>query len=100
VYWRTSPAVSEEYNEMATWQKWGRSRANQDQETLNALLRDTVSEQGLGAVVDWWHQANQRPEVERGINRDCRHYEEGPSLAFYNLFLNAVVDHHPWLLER
>lgn len=97
MYWRTSPAVSEEYNEMAAWRKWGRNRANQ--ETLNAILRRTVAERELGVVVDWWKQANQRPESERGINRDGRHYEEGPSLAFYNMFLNAVFDHHPWLLE-
>ena len=82
---------------MAKWQKWGRNRANQ--ETLNMILRETVAQEGLGVVVDWWHQANQRPESERGINRDGRHYDLEPSLAFYNLFLNAVFDHHPWLLE-
>ena len=97
IYWHTSPSVSVNFDLKATQKGFGKNRANQ--EILNDILRKTVSEYDLGFVVDWWEQANQRPESNRDITSDGMHYSVRPSLAFYNLFLNAVFDHHPELMR-
>lgn len=97
IYWKTSPAVSVEYDNLTTTSGFGRNRANQN--SLNTIMRQTVSQYQLGVVVDWWNQANQRPEMYRGIMEDGRHYRANPSIAFYNMFLNAVFDHHPELIH-
>ncbi len=97
IYWKTSPAVSVEYDKKTTIAGFGRTRANQ--EVLNNLMRKTVSDYNLGVVVDWWTQANQRSEEERGVLDDGRHYKRYPSVAFYNMFLNAVFDHNPELIQ-
>jgi hypothetical protein len=96
VYWKTSPAVSMSYDEQNTLKGYGRTRANQLQ--LNAILRETVLENNLGIVVDWWELSNRRPETERGISYDGVHYSRQPSITFYNMFLSAVLDHHPEFL--
>ncbi len=97
IYWKTSPAISVEYDKEAIKHFLGRNRANQA--VLNDILRKTVAKHHLGEVVDWWAQSNQRPENERGIARDGRHYTSDPSLAFYNMFLNAAFDHNPELIN-
>ncbi len=89
--------MSLQYDKKITKAGFGRTRANQ--EVLNNLMRKTVSEHHLGFVVDWWIQANQRSEEERGILQDGRHYSGYPSIAFYNMFLNAVFDHNPELIQ-
>jgi hypothetical protein len=97
VYWRTSPQVSRMYDNSITRQGGGRTRANQ--ETLNALLRETVSENNLGTIVDWWAQSKRIPKkVRREQLRDGRHYGVESSLAFFNMYLNAVFDRDPSLL--
>jgi hypothetical protein len=97
VYWRTSPQISVKYDNSITRQGGGRTRANQ--ETLNALLRETVSENNLGTIVDWWAQSKHIPETRlRNQVKDGRHYGAKSSLAFFNMFLNAVFDRDPSLL--
>jgi hypothetical protein len=97
VYWRTSPQVSLKYDDTITRQGGGRTRANQ--ETLNALLRATVSENNLGTIVDWWAQTEHIPKkiLEEQL-KDGRHYAVESSLAFFNMYLNAVFDRDPSLL--
>jgi hypothetical protein len=96
IYWRTSPAISVQYDRQNERKRLGRTRANQ--QALNNILKETVSTYNLGIVVDWWSQASHRPENDRGYI-DGRHYQPIPSLVFYNMFLNAVFDHHPSLLR-
>ena len=71
----------------------GRTRGNQ--KALNEILKQVVRDKKLGVVVDWWKQLEQRPENNRGMREDGRHYRSAASLAFYNLFLNSVFDHNP-----
>jgi hypothetical protein len=98
VYWRTSPQVSVKYDNLITrGQGGGRTRANQ--ETLNALLRETVSANNLGTIVDWWAQSKHIPETIHSVQvRDGRHYAKESTLAFFNMYLNAVFDRDPSLL--
>ncbi len=98
IYWKTSPPISVQYSDRMTRFGSGRTKANQ--EVLNRIMRKTVFDYNLGVVVDWWTQASQRPEEDRGIFPDGRHYQGNPSIAFYNMFLNAVFDHNPELIQR
>jgi hypothetical protein len=96
VYWRTSPQISVKYDKSIIRQGGGRTRANQ--ETLNAILRETVSKNNLGTVVDWWAQSKQIPEIIlKKQLKDGRHYEAESCLAFFNMYLNAVFDRDPSL---
>jgi hypothetical protein len=95
VYWRTSPQLSARYDNSITRQGGGRTRANQ--ETLNAILRETVSKNNLGTG---GRSRNTFPKPDSRIKeqlKDGRHYEAESCLAFFNMYLNAVFDRDPSL---
>jgi hypothetical protein len=99
MYWRTSPQMTVEYSK--TFYEKGRGRTRANQETLNALLRETVSENNLGTIVDWWAQSKQISETiltKQAVRGDGRHYKKQSSLAFFNMYLNAVFDRGPSLI--
>jgi hypothetical protein len=99
MYWRTSAQITVEYDKLMYQQGGGITGANQ--EMLNALLREAVFENNLGTIVDWWAQSKHIPETiltKQGVQRDGRHYKEGSSLAFFNMYLNAMFDRGPSLL--
>ena len=95
IYWRTSPPMSQSYSENRRREHKGRTRDNQ--KILNALLQQTVVEENLGTVVDWWAQLSGVPDrmIEEELRGDGRHYSQQPALAFFNMWLNAVNNQNP-----
>lgn len=72
----------------------GRNRVNQF--VLNDILRESVEQNHLGAVIDWGKQVSTLPESI--ITRECfdgRHYGKGLSYAFLNLWINDIFESYP-----
>ncbi len=70
---------------------------------LRLVVRSNVSGtrggrgHGIGRLVDWWAQTSTVPEsVLQQSLPDGRHYPSEASLAFLNLWLNAIVDRAPY----
>ena len=98
VYWRTSPPVSLQYSMIM--EKTGYARTRQNQKFLNSLLKKIVADENLGVVVDWWAQLEEVPEstITDSMEDHTRHYSKEPSLAFLNMWLNAIFYYDPSLL--
>ena len=98
IYWRTSPPISQPYDTDRETSGWARTRRNQD--FLNQILKKTVTEHNLGKVADWWAQVSGVPEetITESMEDRSVHYKKEPSLAFFNMWLNAVFDEDPRLL--
>lgn len=100
ICWRTSPTTSVQHDAVTTQKGAGRTRANQ--ETLNVLLRETVSENNLGTVLDWWAQSKDIPRNHTHAKWCATGWlalPKGISLAIFQHVLNAVFDREPTLLS-
>ena len=100
LYWKTSPRITKTYSERNS--KLGLGRTMDNLQTLNGIHRQTVAAEHLGTVVDWWAQFQKVPESvlsSLAIRPDGRHYKREPSLAFFNMWLNAVWDRDASLLR-
>ena len=96
IYWRTSPPVSMTYDIQTTLRGNGRIRSNQNE--LNIILKDTVTQNDLGIVIDWSKQilnGNVSEQIlSNMLGTDGRHYNKESSLAFVNLWLNDIFNRY------
>lgn len=100
LYWRTSPPITPSYDRKVTKAGWGRTRENT--KTLNRLLRQTVEDHNFGTILDWHRMLNNEPAaVLEASAPDGKHYSKLHSLAYLNLFFNALTEGHPeWKLSN
>ena len=98
IYWRTSPPISQPYS--LSREKLRRGRTRRNQAFLNDLLLRTVTAHQLGKVVDWWAQLAGVPEdiLTDSMTEHQTHYTKEPSLAFFNMWLNAVFEYDKTLI--
>ena len=76
----------------------GRGRTIANMRRLDEILRETVSSNDFGTLIDWWNITETIPDpiLEEQVP-DGRHYPDEASLMFFNLWLNAILDEHPEL---